>query len=205
MMVEGGAKSAFIPPDKTTFEWLKKHTGTFPDDSILPDRDAGYKRMLLYNLEQIVPNVAFPHSPANVKKISDMEKVTIDQAFIGTCTGGRLEDIRIAASIVGGKRVAEMVRLLISPNSRQILHDASEAGYIDILLDSGAVILPPGCGPCAGIHQGLIASGEACISSGSRNYKGRMGSNEARIFLASPAVVAASAIKGKITEPREYL
>lgn len=205
-MVEAGAKTAFIPPDEITINWLKKYTNISLnyDDFVFPDKNASYKKKLYYDMQNILPNIAIPDSPAAVRKISEISEVLINQTFIGTCTGGRLRDIEIAAKILKNKHIAKLTRLLVCPNSKKILNESIEFGYISILLNAGAIILPPGCGPCAGIHQGTIAKDEVCISSGIRNYKGRMGSGESKIFISSPATVAASAIVGKIADPRQY-
>ena len=204
MAMEMGAKAAIIPPDDKTKEYISKNiTPNFK--VVLPDEDAEYIATYEINVEEIEPMVAAPHSPGNAKKVSEVEGTKIHQAFLGTCTNGRLEDLRIAAKILEGRKIHPETRMIVGPASKIILKQAIKEGLIDIFLDAGAVIIPPGCGPCLGKHQGTLAPGEVCISSANRNFKGRMGSPEAYIYLASPATVAASAIEGKITDPRKYL
>jgi homoaconitate hydratase family protein len=202
MSVEMGAKNGFFPVDEKTKEWLKKRNVTnYPE--ISADDDAVYEKEIKYNLGEITPQVAFPHSVDNVKDISEAAGIKVDQCFIGTCTNGRIEDLHIAAEILKGKKICPSTRLLILPASREIYQEAIKYGTLAILNESGAVILPPGCGPCLGAHQGVMADGEVTISTANRNFKGRMGNKTAFIYLASPATVAASALTGKITDPRE--
>ena len=204
MGVEMGAKIAVFPVDKITEAFLKNH-GVSRDmvHSVWSDSDAHYVRELSYDLEKIEPMVALPHTVDNVRKVSAVEGVDIDQFLIGTCTNGRLSDFREAAKILKGNKISPNTRLLLLPASRAILRRAMREGLIDILVESGGVLLPPGCGPCLGAHQGALAPGEKCLSTANRNFKGRMGCKEAEIYLASPATVAASAITGKITDPRK--
>ncbi len=150
------------------------------------------------------PQVSIPHNPGNAKPVSEIGDVLIDQAFLGSCTNGRLEDLEVAAKILKGHQVNSKVRLLVTPASRKVLIEANKAGYIQILLEAGAHITPTGCGPCPGGHMGLIGPGEVCISSTNRNFRGRMGSPESEVYLGSPATVAASAIEGRIADPRKY-
>ena len=149
--------------------------------------------------------VACPSRVDNVHDVTQVEGERIDQAFIGTCTGGRLEDLEAAARILAGRRVSKNCRLLVIPASVEILRKAIDLHYVQALIDAGAVLVSPGCGPCLGAHQGVLAAGERCISASSRNFPGRMGSNEAEVFIASPATVAASAIEGRVVDPRKYL
>ena len=203
MGVEMGAKNAFFPVDNITTKYLDSIGISKTKYSALnPDKDATYHKEYNYDLETIEPVVALPHSVDNVKKISKIEGLEINQCLIGTCTNGRLSDFEIAAKILKGKKSHPNVRLLILPSSRKVYIDALRKGLIDIFLKSGGTILPPGCGPCLGAHQGVLAPNERCISTANRNFKGRMGCKEAEIYLASPATVAASAIYGKITDPR---
>ena len=153
----------------------------------------------------MTPMVACPHSVDNVKPIDNVEGVKIDQAIIGTCVSGRLEDLKLAARILGGRKIRSNVRLLVAPASRRVFKEAMKCGIAQELLSSGAIFIPPGCGPCAGIHEGVLAEGETCVSTGNRNFMGRMGSPEAKIYLANTATVAASALRGELTDPREFL
>ncbi|MBE3122621.1 MAG: 3-isopropylmalate dehydratase large subunit [Thermoplasmata archaeon] len=204
MGVEMGAKNAVFPVDDVTIKYLRsigisksKYT------SINPDDDATYDRELTYNLTMIGPVIAVPHSVDKVKPIKDVEGIEIQQCLLGTCTNGRLSDFQIAAKILKGKTVHPNVRLLILPASRKIYLDALKEGLIKTFIEAGGTVLPPGCGPCLGAHQGVLAPGERCLSTSNRNFKGRMGCNEAEIYLASPATVAMSAVHGKITDPRK--
>lgn len=204
MGVEMGAKNAFFPADDVTSSYLNSiGIPKLQYTPIFPDKDATYSKELNYDLSSISPVVALPHSVDNVKKVTEVEGLEIHQCLIGTCTNGRLSDLQIAASILKGKKVHPSVRLLILPSSRQVYLDALKEGIIDVLLESGGLMLPPGCGPCLGAHQGVLAPGERCLSSANRNFKGRMGCRDAEIYLASPATVAISAIHGKITDPRK--
>jgi 3-isopropylmalate/(R)-2-methylmalate dehydratase large subunit len=170
---------------------------------LAPDPDAAYLAEYEFNAGAIEPQVACPHSVDNVKALSVVAGTKIDQAFLGTCTNGRLEDIAVAAQIMAGRRVAPGTRLLVIPASSQVYLDAVKAGYVETLLAAGATFGSPGCGPCMGNHMGIPAPGEATISSANRNFRGRMGTREADIYLASPAVVAASAVAGKIISPEQ--
>jgi homoaconitate hydratase family protein len=203
MGVEMGAKNAVFPVDEVSIKYLKS-IGISKSEytSINPDDNANYDRELTYNLTSIGPVVALPHSVDKVKPIKEVEGTEIQQCLLGTCTNGRLSDFQIAAKILKGKTIHPNVRLLILPASRRILLDAVKEGFIQIFIEAGGTILPPGCGPCLGAHQGVLAPGERCLSTSNRNFKGRMGCNEAEIYLASPATVATSAIHGRITDPR---
>ncbi|MER3467852.1 MAG: 3-isopropylmalate dehydratase large subunit [Thermoflexus sp.] len=214
-MAEFGVKNAYLPPDDAVFDWLAprraRRTGepvqavreAIALGALYPDPDAAYEAEHLYRLEELEPMVACPHSVDHVKPLREVAGTRIDMAFIGTCTNGRLEDIAAAAAILRGRRVAPGVRLLVIPASSEVLQEALRRGYIQTLVEAGAMIGVPGCGPCMGNHMGIPAPGEVVISSGSRNFRGRMGTPEAEIYLASPAVVAASALRGRITDPRE--
>jgi len=203
MGVEMGAKSAVFPCDSQTEQYLQ-HQGIEPNKyaSVWSDADACYRTELSYALSEIQPQIAHPHRVDKVTAVKDMEGLEIDQVFIGTCTNGRLSDLRVAANILGKKKVARGIRLLVLPASRTIYRDALQEGLIQVFLDAGALILPPGCGPCLGAHMGVLAPGERCLSTANRNFKGRMGCKEAEIYLASPATAAASALTGVITDPR---
>lgn len=204
MGVEMGAKNSVFPFDEKTEVWLLER-GIIKHTPLWADEDATYERVYEYSLNKISPKVAFPHSVDNVKDINEATGIKIDQCLIGTCTNGRLEDLHIAAEILKGKSVSKSTRLLVLPASRTIYEQAAEDGTLASLVDSGAVILPPGCGPCLGAHQGVMADGEITLSTANRNFKGRMGNTKAFIYLASPATVAASALKGEITDPRQII
>ena len=202
MSAEMGAKAGIVQCDKKTEEWLKPRVSG--EIRAVKPIDNKYEITLEYNAEDITPKVACPHTVDNVKDVSDVD-VEIDQALIGTCTNGRIEDLREAAKILKGKKVHKNVRLLILPASREVYLEALKEGLLTELVKSGAMILNPNCGPCLGAHEGVLAPGEVCISTANRNFKGRMGCKEAFVYLASPATVAASALTGKITDPREFL
>jgi len=169
------------------------------------DADAVYERTLEYDVSDLPPQVARPHTVDNVVPVEDVAGTRIDQAFIGTCTNGRLEDFREAARILRGRKVAPNTRLLILPASREVLLAAVAEGLVTDLVSAGAVVLNTGCGPCLGAHEGIMAPGEVTISTANRNFKGRMGCKDAEIYLASPATVAASALTGEITDPRQFI
>jgi 3-isopropylmalate/(R)-2-methylmalate dehydratase large subunit len=202
MAAEMGAKNAFVAPDDRTRRWLR---GRVARDyrEVHPDPDAPYERVLRYDVERLAPQVAQPHRVDRVAPVGTVAGTRIDQALLGTCTGGRLTDLATAAEILGGRRVAAGVRLLIAPASRAVLLAAIERGYVTALVEAGGTLLNPGCGPCLGAHQGCMAPGEVTLSTANRNFRGRMGAQEAEIYLASPATVAASALAGAITDPRE--
>jgi 3-isopropylmalate/(R)-2-methylmalate dehydratase large subunit len=202
MSAEMGAKVGIVRCDKKTEEWLKSRVS----EEINPIHpiDNEYEIALEYNAENITPKIACPHTVDNVKDVNDVN-VEIDQALIGTCTNGRIEDLREAVKVLKGKKVHRNVRLLILPASREVYLEALNEGLLTELVKSGAMILNPNCGPCLGAHEGILAPEEVCISTANRNFKGRMGCKEAFVYLASPATVAASAITGKITDPREFL
>ena len=202
MAVEMGAKNGVFPVDTLTEKWLEQHN-VEKYHVIWADDDAVYEKEYLYDLIKIAPQVAFPHTVDNVKDISDAEGIKVDQCFIGTCTNGRLEDFHAAAAILNGRTVHPSTRLLVLPASREVYQQATDDGTLSILNKAGAVILPSGCGPCLGAHQGVMADNEVTISTANRNFKGRMGNKTAEIYLASPETVAASALKGVITDPRK--
>jgi 3-isopropylmalate/(R)-2-methylmalate dehydratase large subunit len=202
MAVEMGAKNGIIEPDNVTKEYLQERVKPLPDFIALKsDKDAQYESVLEFDVSKMEPQIACPSSVDNVKPISEIGDVPIDQAFIGSCTNGRLEDLQLAAQILKGKKIKDGVRALIIPASQEIYKQALTEGLTEIFTDAGAIVCGAACGPCLGGHIGLLAAGETCISTSNRNFIGRMGSTQASVYLASPAVVAASAITGKITNP----
>jgi len=200
MAIEAGAKSGIIEPDKKVFEYLKGRLQEPLDESSIADSDPGarYVDILEYDISDLGPLVAKPNLPSNVVPASELEKVKIDQAFIGSCTGAKLYDLKAAAEILKDNKKAEHVRLIISPATQKIYKEVMQNKLGKIFLDAGAVIWPPGCGACLGAYMGVLASGEVCISSTNRNFRGRMGHLESRVHLGSPMTVAASAVKGYI-------
>jgi len=204
MGVEMGAKFMLIPPDEKTVEWAKEHASR-PFQAVSADEDANYEETREYEISSLSPMVAKPHRVDNVVPVEEVEGLEIQEVVIGTCTNGRLSDLRSSAMVLKDRKVHPGVRLIIVPASRHILREAIKEGLVDIFLATGAIILPPGCGPCVGTHQGIPADGERVLSTANRNFKGRMGNPNAEIYLASPLTCAASAIEGKITDPRKYL
>lgn len=203
MAVEVGAKVGLFPSDTVTRKYLISQERGNKYKALSPDADANYEQTLTIDADKIEPMVAMPHSVDNVAPAHTLAEIKINQVFIGTCTNGRLEDLAIASAILKNKTCHPNVRLIIAPASRQILITAIKAGYIQTLLNAGAMLVPPGCAACLGLHQGVLGDGEICLSTANRNFKGRMGNPEALIYLASPATAAASAITGKITDPRK--
>jgi homoaconitate hydratase family protein len=204
MVVEAGAKFGIFLHDKQLDLWLKNRT-TEHYRPTFPDKDAEYEKNYEYNLADITPVVAKPSKPDNVTSIEDLGDIEIDQAFLGSCTNGRMEDLRIASRILKGKKISPKTRMIITPASKEIYMHALSEGLINIFLDAGAIVTHSTCGACIGGHLGVLGPDEICISSTNRNFVGRMGDKTSEIFLASPATVAASALKGKITDPREAL
>ncbi len=205
MTVEAGAKCGIMPMSSAVKDWLEKNAAGREYSPVSPDKDAEYSGSLSYDLtdDPVEPMVALPHSPVNSKPVSEIGDVEIDQAFIGSCTNGRLEDLEITAQILKGKRIHKDVRLIITPASRRTYIEAMRNGTIEILMDAGAIVTNSTCGACIGGHLGVLGPSEVCVSSTNRNFQGRMGHPTSRVFLASPATVAASAITGIITDPRE--
>lgn len=204
MAVEIGAKFAFFETDEKTVDYLSPRVGE-KIQVVQSGEDGKFSESHFLNLSSLEPQVALPHAVDNVSAVSDLGNIEIHQALLGSCTNGRLEDLHLAASLIKGKKVHRNVRLLVIPASREIYKLAMADGTLLTLLDAGAVILNPSCGPCFGAHMGLLSNGEKCISSTNRNFKGRMGSDQAEVYLASPATVAASAILGRISDPRDIL
>jgi 3-isopropylmalate/(R)-2-methylmalate dehydratase large subunit len=205
MAVEAGAKVGLFPSDEITRQFLKQHGRGDKYKPLAADHGADYERVISVNLDQLEPMLSLPHAVDNVRPVAQVEGVKIQQAFIGTCTNGRLEDLAVAAETLRGQKRHPGTRLLIAPASSTVLINAMEEGYIQILVEAGAAILPPGCAACLGLHQGVLGDGEVCLSTANRNFKGRMGNPEAMTYLASPATAAASAIRGEITDPREMM
>jgi len=203
MAIEMGAKNGYCAPDDKTYAFLESRAET-EYTPVFPDDDAEYERVLEFDASSLEPQVAKPHTVDNVSPIGDVVGTPIHQGLLGTCTNGRIEDLRLAAKILDGRKVADGVRLLVLPASQEILIDALREGLIDTFVKAGALLLNPGCGPCLGAHQGVLAPGEVCLSTANRNFKGRMGSPDADIYLGSPATVAASVVTGVITDPREF-
>jgi 3-isopropylmalate/(R)-2-methylmalate dehydratase large subunit len=213
MMAEMGAKNACIAPDEVTWQWLRKSLmRTRPHDhaerlaffrqrALYPDRAVDYAARHHVELSEIEPMISCPHAVDNVRPLSDVANTRVDLGFIGTCTNGRLEDIAAAAAVARGRRLR--ARLIVIPASSMVLRDAAAAGYIADLVAAGATIGTPGCGPCMGVHMGVLAPGEVCISSANRNFRGRMGEPNAEIYLANPAVVAASCAAGRLIHPAD--
>ncbi|MCD6182824.1 MAG: 3-isopropylmalate dehydratase large subunit [Thermovirga sp.] len=203
MGIEMGAKNAVCPPDEKVLDAIKDNAKTDKWEAIWADDDAVYAKELEYDLGELEPGVAKPHTVDNYAPVSEVAGTPIHQAFLGSCTNARIEDLREAAKILEGKEVA--VRTIVIPASWKVYRKAMKEGILDILLDAGCIINNPGCGPCMGNHEGILAPGETCISTANRNFKGRMGNKESFIYLASPMTVAASAVKGAIADPREVL
>jgi 3-isopropylmalate/(R)-2-methylmalate dehydratase large subunit len=204
MAVEMGAKNGIIAPDETTTEFLTERIKKMPDFKALQsDKDAEYERTVEFDVSKMEPQIACPSSVDNVKPVSEVGNIPIDQAFIGSCTNGRLEDLRLAAKVIKGKKVKDGVRALVIPASQEVWKQSDDEGLLKIFTEAGAIVCGSACGPCLGGHIGLLAANETCVSSSNRNFIGRMGSTQANVYLASPATVAASAIAGKIVSARE--
>jgi 3-isopropylmalate/(R)-2-methylmalate dehydratase large subunit len=233
LMAEAGAKTAMVPPDEVTALWLKSRREASqseirnPQSEIenpqsafakatadkseirdssrpaVPDADAVYERIIVMDVAKLEPQVATPHSPANARPVGEVAGVPIDQVFLGSCAGGMIEDLRRAADLLRGRRIAPTTRMIVVPASMETWRLALKEGILATLADAGAVIGNPGCGPCLGAHQGVLAAGERCLSTSNRNFRGRMGNRDSEIYLANSAVAAATALTGKITDPRE--
>ncbi len=204
MSVEAGATSGLVPPDEETLRYLREEAGVKEKVEIFgPDADAVYDHVLEIDAAKLEPQIACPHTVDNVKPIGEVKGKKLNQIVIGSCTNGRLDDLEVAARILKGRRVADSTRMLVFPASWRIYHKATDLGYIQDLSRAGAVVCNPGCGPCLGIHQGALADNEVALATTNRNFKGRMGNPKAEVYLCSPAVAAASAISGTITDPRE--
>ncbi|NPV42844.1 MAG: 3-isopropylmalate dehydratase large subunit [Firmicutes bacterium] len=204
MAVEAGAKNGIMAPDEKTLKYIDKRAKK-PYTIYNSDEDATYAEVYEYNIEDMEPQVALPHLPENVVPVSSVENVAIDQAVIGSCTNGRLKDLRDAAMVLKGNKVHPYTRLIIIPATQEIYLQAVKEGLIEIFIEAGAVVSTPTCGPCLGGHMGILAKGEKAIATTNRNFVGRMGHPESEVYLSNPAVAAASAVKGKITHPREVV
>ena len=204
MAIEMGAKCGLMEADDKTVEWVKKHSRK-EFVPVSADADAVYAKVKEYDVSSLEPQIARPHTVDNVVGISQLGEVPIQQGVIGTCTNGRMEDLRIAARILKGRKINKEARLIVAPASRQIMIEAMREGLIETFIQAGAAVVTPGCGPCVGTHNGVPSDGENVISTANRNFKGRMGNNKAFIYLGSPATVAASVINGRITDPRQLL
>ena len=203
MSAEMGAKNGYFAPDAKTLEWLEgRARGPFVVAS--SDPDARFESVLTYDLGVLEPQVACPHTVDNVKPVGAVAGKPVDQVLIGTCTNGRLEDLEAAAAIFKGRKVHSGVRVLVIPASWEVYREALKSGTLAVLVDAGCVILNSGCGPCLGAHQGILAAGEVCLSTSNRNFRGRMGHRDSEIYLASPATAAATAVAGKIADPRKF-
>ena len=205
MAVEAGAKVGLFPADETTRDYLLTQGRSDHYQPLFPDDDATYEQIINISAAKLEPTVAKPHTVDNITLARELKGTKIQQVFIGTCTNGRLEDLAVVAKILKGKKRHPQTRVVVAPASRKVVLAAVNAGYIQTLLEAGAIILPPGCGACLGLHQGVLGNGESCLSTANRNFKGRMGNPEAFIYLASPATAAATAIRGEITDPREVI
>jgi len=205
MLVEMGAKAGFMPVDKKTLAWLKPKVAKKRKIKIIAaDKRAIYQHVYEFDVAAFKPVVSLPHSVDNVREALALKNIKINQAFLGTCTNGRIEDLKVAAKILNKHKIDSGVKLIIAPSSRQVYLHALKLGLVEIFIKAGAAIVAPGCGPCVGTHNGIPANGEVVISTANRNFKGRMGNPDAFIYLASPATVVASALKGYITDPRIY-
>ncbi|AHB13156.1 3-isopropylmalate dehydratase large subunit [Dehalococcoides mccartyi] len=205
MAVEAGAKVGLFPSDRQTLEYLRSVGREADYQPLAADADAVYERVIEIDATALEPTVSKPHTVDNTATARELKGTKLDQVFIGTCTGGRLDDLAVAAAIFKNRRHHPQTRLIVTPASQKVYLEAIRLGYIEILVQAGANIMPPGCGACLGVHQGVLGDGEVCLSTANRNFKGRMGNPEGFIYLASAATAAASAIKGEISDPREVM
>jgi 3-isopropylmalate/(R)-2-methylmalate dehydratase large subunit len=204
MAIEMGGKAGLMEADEKTVQWVKEHSSR-EFVPVKADPDALYEKILEYDLSELVPQIAKPHTVDNVSPIDEVQGIPIQQAVLGTCTNGRLEDLQIAAAILQKRKINPDVRFIVAPASREVYLQAMNKGIIQTLVEAGAAVVTPGCGPCVGTHNGVPSDGENVISTANRNFKGRMGNSKAFIYLGSPATVVASAIEGRIADPRNYL
>jgi 3-isopropylmalate/(R)-2-methylmalate dehydratase large subunit len=205
MAVEAGAKVGLFIPDEVTRGWLNRMGRPEDFRRLAPDPDAVYEQTVRIYAEDLKPTIACPHQVDNIKTIDEIGEVKVDQVFLGTSCNGRLEDLKIAARILKGKRVHSKTRMIVTPGSLRVYREALKDGTLEIFIDSGALVTPPGCGGCVGLHEGVLGEGEVCLATQPRNFKGRMGSPKSFIYLGSPATAGATAVEGKIADPRKYL
>ena len=205
MAVEAGSKAGLFPSDETTRKWLTRMGRPQDFKELYPDPDAIYENTVRINAKELKPTIACPHQVDNIKTIDEIGEIEVDQVYLGTSCNGRLEDFQIAAKILKGTKIHPKTRLIVTPGSHLVYMEALKDGTMEILVESGALTLPPGCGACVGLHEGVLGDGEVCLATQPRNFKGRMGSPKSFIYLGSPAVAAATAIEGKIADPRKYL
>ena len=205
MAVEAGAKVGLIPSDQVTKGYLESRGRGDRWRPLAPDPGAVYERTIEIDAGALEPTVSRPHTVDNTAPARDLKGVKADQVFIGTCTNARIDDLEIAAGILKGRKRHPRTRLIVGPASREIWMEAAQRGLLEVFVDAGAVVIPPGCGPCVGVHEGVLADAEICVSTMNRNFRGRMGNPESFIYLASPATAAATAIAGEITDPRQFL
>jgi len=204
MSVEAGATCGIVPADEETVRFLKEEAGVRGKiPCVEPDADAVYEKVVKIDVSKLEPQIACPHMVDNVKAIGKVAGKAVQQIVIGSCTNGRLDDLKAAADILRGKKVSQGTRMLVFPASSRILAQALKAGYVADFLEAGAVVMNPGCGPCLGVHQGALGDDEVALATTNRNFKGRMGNPKSEVYLCSPAVAAASAITGSITDPRK--
>ena len=204
MAVEAGATCGIVPPDEETERYLREEAGVEDElEKLSPDPDARYDEEVQLDVSDLEPQIACPHAVDNVKPVTQVAGQRVDQVMIGSCTNGRLEDLEMAAGILRGKKVAPSVRMLVFPASARVYRQAIEEGHVATLMAAGAVVMNSGCGPCVGLHQGALADGDVALATTNRNFKGRMGNPRSEVYLCSPAVAAASAITGVITDPRQ--
>ncbi|MCK4249632.1 MAG: 3-isopropylmalate dehydratase large subunit, partial [Candidatus Omnitrophica bacterium] len=209
MAIEAGGKSGIIAPDKTTIDYLKKQKCSKTAAALKKllelrsDKDAVYDQIKEYNVSKMEPQVACPHLPSNVKPVSKLKKINLDQVVIGSCTNGRITDLRIAASILKGRKVNSRIRLIVIPATQDIYLQADKEGLLKIFVTAGAAVSTPTCGPCLGGHMGILAKGETALATTNRNFVGRMGDPGSKVYLSNPAVAAVSSIKGRIAHPQE--
>jgi 3-isopropylmalate/(R)-2-methylmalate dehydratase large subunit len=205
MAVECGAKAGLFASDAKTREYLREHGREGDWQELAPDAHAGYEETLDYEVSDLEPTVACPHFVDNTKTVREAGDVKVNQVFLGTCTNSRIDDLRVAVSILKGKQIAPGVRLLATPPSRKVYMDGVQEGLYQAIVEAGGVVTAPGCGACVGVHQGTLGDGEVCVTTQNRNFRGRMGNPEGLIYLASPATAAATALTGKLSDPREFL